>query len=204
MEDAPRLLRISKRECPCFYGCVFHDTNGPNHGQTLKIQLYFSNDFFYGHPLAGLLWKDNSRKFCWSLDGKKYRVGNVCLFTENKGCFCQWMCMTSKWLERSGIWLPCVKKKMKHVDIDEPTSFSWPCILGMDSAWMQNVMKHSLNSVDHTHLSVSTSVCLQSLFISASLVTVLSCALDHPTNAFALAQAVRAKVHTHKRAVTHA
>ena len=31
--------------------------------------------------------KDSSRKFCWNSDGKKYRIGNVFLFTVNQGLF---------------------------------------------------------------------------------------------------------------------
>ena len=36
-EDAPTLLKIPKSECPDVWRYVFHDTKGPNHGQTLKI-----------------------------------------------------------------------------------------------------------------------------------------------------------------------
>ena len=39
MEDAPRLLRTPKSECP---DNVLHDSNGQNHGLTLKIQRYLT------------------------------------------------------------------------------------------------------------------------------------------------------------------
>ena len=48
------MLRIPKSECPDGY--VFHHVNGPNHGQTLKIQWFLLNEIMHGHPLAGHLW----------------------------------------------------------------------------------------------------------------------------------------------------
>ena len=77
----------------------------------------------YVHPLAGLLWKDNSEKLCENLDGRKYRIGNVCLFIENKCYSCQKMWMTSKRLERSRIWLPCGKRRRKMWIVTNPHHF---------------------------------------------------------------------------------
>ena len=48
------------------------------------------------------------KKLYWNLDGREYRIGNVCAFIENKGYFCQYWWMTSKWLKRNRIqggWL---------------------------------------------------------------------------------------------------
>ena len=45
LEDAPRLLNIPKSECP-MYGYIFQDRNGPNHGQTLKIPCFLSNEIY--------------------------------------------------------------------------------------------------------------------------------------------------------------
>ena len=47
------------------------------------------------------------RRFYWDLNGKEYRIGNVCLFIGNKDDSYRSMWMTSKWLERSRMWLPC-------------------------------------------------------------------------------------------------
>ena len=70
--------------------------------------------------------KDSS---VWNLDRKKYRIGNVCLFTENKDYSYRYAWMTSSWLEGSGVWL-LWKKLMQNVDIDEPTSFLDHVFLG--------------------------------------------------------------------------
>ena len=43
MEDAPRMLRIPKYNVQ-ICGYVFHDPNGSNRGQTLKIQWFLLNE----------------------------------------------------------------------------------------------------------------------------------------------------------------
>ena len=93
MEDVPRLLRIPTSECPDIFGYVFHDTNGPNHGLTLKIQWYLSNDICTDTHLQASCGKDSSKNSYWDLDGKKYTTGNVFLFIENKDFSyrCVWM-----------------------------------------------------------------------------------------------------------------
>ena len=97
--------------------------NGLNPGQTLKILWYFSNEICMDIHWQDCYGKDNSRKFYWNLDGKKYQIGNVCLFIENKDYSYRFSWMTYTWLERSRMWLPCGRELMKNVDLDEPTSF---------------------------------------------------------------------------------
>ena len=85
MVDAPRLLKIPTSECPDVW------TRLPRH-KWPKSWAHIEDpvvphDFFFGHPLAGLLWEDNLRKFYWNLDGKKDQIGNVCLFIENQDYF---------------------------------------------------------------------------------------------------------------------
>ena len=91
------------------FGYVFHDTNGQNHGKTLMIPWYLLNEIYMVTYYLHCYGKDNSKKLYENLGGRKYRIGNVCSFIENKGYFCQWMWMTSKLLERSRIWHPCGK-----------------------------------------------------------------------------------------------
>ena len=44
------------------FGYVFHDTSGPDLGQTLKILWFLSKKKLYGHKLAGLLWERQLEK----------------------------------------------------------------------------------------------------------------------------------------------
>ena len=62
MKEAPRLLRIPKSECVQICGGVFHDINGPNLGQTLKIQCLLWNEICTDTHLRDC-GKDSLRKF---------------------------------------------------------------------------------------------------------------------------------------------
>ena len=78
------------------------------HGQTLKIQWFFSNDICTETHLQTSCGRDSSKRSHWDLDGRRYRNGNVRLRIENKDHSCPhgphaWM--TSTWLERSRTWL---------------------------------------------------------------------------------------------------
>ena len=105
------------------HGCVFHDTNGRSPGQTLKILWYFSNEILNGHPLAGLLWVKQCEEVLLELGWEK--VPNwECLFVHPKqglfsSVYVDDIRMAGKKQNKAPVW----KKLMKHVDLDEPTSF---------------------------------------------------------------------------------
>ena len=44
MEDAPKLLKIPKSECPDMWIRLPHDTNGQNHGPVWKTQSFLLSD----------------------------------------------------------------------------------------------------------------------------------------------------------------
>ena len=89
------------------FQCFFHDTSGPNLGQTSKTQWFLLKEMCAVTGLVASCGKDKLRKLYWNLDEGKYRIGNVHLFIENMDYSyrCTWM--ISEWLERSRIWLPC-------------------------------------------------------------------------------------------------
>ena len=95
-----------QRQSVQIYGYVFHDTCGSNHGQTSKTP-FFSTENCTDTRLPASCGKESSEKFCWDLDGKKYRIGNVFLFTGTKDCSYLYTWMISKLVERCRIWLPC-------------------------------------------------------------------------------------------------
>ena len=100
---------------------VFHDTSGLNHGPDTEDPVVLPERNLYGHPLAGRLW-GSSRKFCWNLDGKKYRIGNVYFFIENKGYFLSVYVNDIKMAGKKQNMAPRWKTLMKNVDFEEPTS----------------------------------------------------------------------------------
>ena len=87
------------------YGYVFHVTNGSYHGQAWKTQSFLLSEICTDTHSLDYCGKDSSRKFCWNLDGRKYRIGNVYLVIENKDYSYWYPWMILKWLKRSRIWL---------------------------------------------------------------------------------------------------
>ena len=69
------------------YEYVFHDINGQNHRQTLKIPWYLLNEIYMVTHYPDCSGKDKWTKLYWNLDGSTHRIGNVCSFIENNGVF---------------------------------------------------------------------------------------------------------------------
>ena len=57
MEDAPKLLKIPKSECPDIFGYAQHDTSGQNSWCSVEDPVVPLERNLYGHPRAGLLWE---------------------------------------------------------------------------------------------------------------------------------------------------
>ena len=106
MEDASKLLRISKSEYPDIWIRLLRH-KWPKSWSNIEDPVVLLERNLPGHPLAG----------------PKYRLGNVYLFIGNKDSCYLFVWMTSQWLERDRIWRPCGRKSWKDVALDEPTSF---------------------------------------------------------------------------------
>ena len=136
LEDAPRLLKIPKSECFWCLDTPSTTQMAKNHCEKVKILWYILNGTCTVTHWLACSGKDNSKTLYWNLDGRKYRIGNACSFIGNKGYFCQYLWIISRWTAKIRIWLPCGQ-------IDEKRGYwrnhiiSVPCVLGMYSAWMQ-------------------------------------------------------------------
>ena len=76
MEDAPTLQKIPESECSdVWIRLPPHKWRNP--WQTWKIPWYLSNEICMASAYQDFYGKDNSRKFCWNFDWKKYQIGNV-------------------------------------------------------------------------------------------------------------------------------
>ena len=84
-------------------GYVFHDINGPNHGQTLKMPWYLLNEICMVLHWSDYCGRDSSKNLYQNFNGRKYQIGNACSLIENNDYFGQYVWMTSKRLERSRI-----------------------------------------------------------------------------------------------------
>ena len=89
------------------FGSVFDDSNDQNVGQASKTQWFLLNEICTDIQLLISCGKGSSRRFCWNLNMKKYRIGNVCLFIESKVYSYPYMWMALKWLERRKTSIPC-------------------------------------------------------------------------------------------------
>ena len=77
----PRCSKIkeaSKVSVSQINGYVFHDTNGRNPGQTLKILWYLSNDIYIDTHWQDYSGKDNLREVLLDIGWEKYHLWNVC------------------------------------------------------------------------------------------------------------------------------
>ena len=79
MEDAPKVLKVPKSECPDIFGFVYHDTNGQNHGPVWKTQSFLLSEI-----CTVILWQDyygkgNSTEFYWNTFGKRLHIGSAYL-----------------------------------------------------------------------------------------------------------------------------
>ena len=121
MEDAQKLLKIPKSECPDVW-IRLPRHKWPKSWANMEVPVVLLERNLYGHPLVGFLWERQFEEVQLEREWEKYRIGSVYLFIENKDCSCRYAWMISKWLER--------KNLMKNVDLGNTTSFLDPVYLG--------------------------------------------------------------------------
>ena len=93
-----------------------------NHGQTLKTEWFLSNETCRDIHWQNCCGTDSSKLFCWSLDGKKYRIGNVWFVFRKQGLFLSVYADGIKMAGREQKMAPMWKKWMKLVNLGEPPS----------------------------------------------------------------------------------
>ena len=87
MEDAPKLLKIPKSECPDIW------IRPPRHKwpkswSSIEDPVVPLERNLYGHPLAGLLWERQFEKILLQCGWEKwFPIGNACSYTVKKGLF---------------------------------------------------------------------------------------------------------------------
>ena len=84
MEDANKLLKIPKSECPDIW-IRLPRHKWPKSRSRMEDPVVPLERNLYGHPLAGLLWE---RQF-----GESFQIGNVSSYTvkKNYSYLCTWM-----------------------------------------------------------------------------------------------------------------
>ena len=119
---------------------VYHHTNGLNHGPVWKTQLFFLNGI-----CTVILWQDwfGTRqlerillKYGWE---KVFHLG---MDNHNRE-------LAGKKLNINPMW----KVPNKEVDLVEPTSFLWSCILGLHSKTIPNKQRYCGQLQNHVRIT---------------------------------------------------
>ena len=121
MEDAHKLLKIPKSECPDIW-IRLPRHKWPKSWSSMEDPVVPLERNLYGHPLAGLLWERQLDKILLKHGWEK--IPNwECLCTSWKRivtCVCGW----HSWLERNKILIRCGKYSIKKL-IWEKQHLSW-------------------------------------------------------------------------------
>ena len=122
MEDAPKLLKIPKSECPDIW-IRLPRHKWPKSWSSMEDPVVPLERNLYGHPLAGLLWERKFEKILLKYGWEK--VSNwKCLFVHReKGLFLSVYVDDIKLAGKKQNIDPMWKLLNKEVDLGEPTSF---------------------------------------------------------------------------------
>ena len=129
MEDAQKLLKIPKSECPDIW-ILLPRHKWPKSWSSLEGPVVLLERNLYGHPLAGLLWERQFEKILLKHVWEK--VSNwECLFVHReKGLFLSVCVDDIKLAGQKQNIDPMWKVSNKEVDLGEPTSFPDHVYLG--------------------------------------------------------------------------
>ena len=123
MEDAHKLFKIPKSECPDIW-IRLPRHKWPRSWSSMEDPVVPLERNLYGHPLAGLLWERQCEKILLKHGWEK--IPNwECLFVHReKGLFLSVYVDDIKWLERNKILIRCGKYSIKK-SIWESQHLSW-------------------------------------------------------------------------------
>ena len=124
MEDAHKLLKVPKSECPDFW-IRLPQCKWPKSWSTVEDPVVPLERNLYGHPLAGLLWERQFEKILLKHGWKMFPIGNDCSHTVKQGYsyLCMWM--TSNWLERNKTLILYGKVLNKKLIWENQQHLSW-------------------------------------------------------------------------------
>ena len=114
MEDAPKLLKIPKLECPDIWICLPRH-KWPKSWSSMEDPVVPLERNLHGHLLAGLLWERQFEKILLKYGWEKVSNWKSLFVHREKGYsyLCMWM--TSNWLERNKILIRCGKYSTKKL-----------------------------------------------------------------------------------------
>ena len=123
MEDAPKLLKVPKSECPDIWIRLPQHKWPKSWSRMEDPVVPLERNLFFGLFLAGLLWERQFEKILLEY-GWEIFSNWECLFVHRQKALLLSVYVDDiKWLERNKILIRCKKVLNKDVDLGEPTSF---------------------------------------------------------------------------------
>ena len=122
MEDAPKLLKIPKSDCPDIW-IRLPRHKWPKSWSSMEDPVVPLERNLYGHPLAGLLWERQFENILLKHGWEKIPNWECPFVHRQKGLFLSVYVNDIKLTGRQQISDPMWKVLNKEVDLGEPTSF---------------------------------------------------------------------------------
>ena len=132
MEDAHKLLKIPKSECPDIW-IRLPRHKWPKSWSSMEDPVVLLERNLYGHPLAGLLWERQFENILLQHGWERVSNWNAYSYTVKKRLFLSVYVDDIKLAGKKHNIDPMWKVLNKEVDLGEPT-----CILGMHSTSMRS------------------------------------------------------------------
>ena len=153
MEDAPKLLKIPKSECPDIWIRLPRHT-WPTPWSNIGDPVVPLERNLYGHPLAGLLWERQFKDVSLGLGCEKIPELGMCVrSSETRIVLTRFSWMISKCLEERRIWLPYGRNWWKRWSWR--TNFiSWPRIFWGVLNVNANRTKPSLKTTENVPINI--------------------------------------------------
>ena len=151
MEDAHKLLKIPKSECPDIW-IRLPRHKWPKSWSSMEDPVVPLERNLYGHPLAGLLWERQFEKILLKHGWEK--IPNwECLFVHREKGFLSVYVDDIKLAGKKHNLDPMWKVLNKEVDLGEPTSFLDHEKLGMHSKKMRNKQRYCGQLQKHVRIA---------------------------------------------------
>ena len=144
MEDAPKLLKIQKSECPDIW-IRLPRHKWPKSWSSMEDPVVPLERNLYGHALAGLLWERQLEKILLKYGWEKFPNWECLFVNREKGLFLAVYVDDSKMAGKKQIIDPMWKLLMKDVGLGQPTSYLDNVLLGCT----QRECKKSQDGVDN-------------------------------------------------------
>ena len=122
MEDAPKLLKIPKSECPDNW-IRLPRHKWPKSWSSMEDPVVPLERNLYGHPLAGLLWERQFEKILLKYWMGEFPIGNALFVHREKGLFLSVYADDINLAGKKQNIHPMWKVLDEEVDLGEPSSF---------------------------------------------------------------------------------